>query len=138
MRAFATSRARSQGYQLVFTGGGATPEYRAALDKLASSLGIEDKISWIENVSWQDLPLLLAAAGCLLQPSRYEGFALPVLESMAVGTPGVVSDSSCLPEVSGGIWPVAGQDDPGAFAAGIDAMLFEEQLGDVKNDSPGN
>ena len=44
---------------------------------------------------------------------------------MAVGLPGVVSDSSCLPEVSGGIWPVAGQDDPEAFAAGMDAMALD-------------
>ena len=72
-----------------------------------------------------DVPGLLAAAGCLLQPSRYEGFALPVLEAMAVGTPGVLSDSSCLPEVSSGVWPITGQDDIDGFAAGIEAMLFD-------------
>ena len=68
---------------------------------------------------------LLSAAAALLQPSRYEGFALPLLEAMAVGVPGVVSDSSCLPEVSGGIWPVAGQDDPAAFSAGMDRMALD-------------
>jgi alpha-1,3-rhamnosyl/mannosyltransferase len=44
---------------------------------------------------------------------------------MAVGLPGVVSDSSCLPEVSGGIWPIAGVDDPDAFAAGMDSMALD-------------
>ncbi len=128
IRSFAQSRARVEHYQLVFIGGGAKPGYRSTMDNLARSLGVEDNISWIENASWQDIPGLLAAAGCLLQPSRYEGFALPVLEAMAVGTPGVVSDSSCLPEVSGGIWPVAGQDDTNRFAAGIDTMLFDSHM----------
>jgi len=77
------------------------------------------------DVSGGDLPLLLSAAVALLQPSRYEGFALPLLEAMAVGVPGVVSDSSCLPEVSGGIWPIAGQDDPTAFAAGMDRVALD-------------
>lgn len=127
VRAFALSQAMSRGYQLVFVGGGAERNYRASIGGLANSLGVENRIIWIENVSWQDIPHLLAAAGCMLQPSRYEGFALPVLEAMAVGTPGVVSDSSCLPEVTGGIWPLAKQDDAKAFAAGIDAMLFDPQ-----------
>ena len=70
---------------------------------------------------------MLAAASVLLQPSRYEGFALPLLEAMAVGLPGVVSDSSCLPEVSGGIWPIAGEDEPESFAAGMDRMALDAE-----------
>jgi len=125
MRSFSRSIARNAGYSLVFVGGGAGPEYAASLKETARALGIGDSIHWIEDVSGEDIPLLLAAASALLQPSRYEGFALPLLEAMAVGLPGVVSDSSCLPEVSGGIWPIAGQDDPAAFAAGMDAMALD-------------
>lgn len=127
IEAFAQSRALREDYSLVFVGGGAKPEYRASLDTLANKLGIADRIKWVENVSWPDIPKLLSAAGCMLQPSRYEGFGLPLLEAMAVGTPGVISDSSCLPEVSGGIWPIADQDDPANFAAGIDTVLFDHQ-----------
>jgi len=34
-------------------------------------------------------------------PSLYEGFCLPMVEAMACGTPTVVSNTSCLPEISG-------------------------------------
>lgn len=126
IRGFARSRARAEGFLLAFVGGGASAEYRAVLERLARETGVANALRWIEDVSGDDLPRLLAGAAALLQPSRYEGFALPLLESMAVGLPGVVSDSSCLPEVSGGIWPIAGQDDPDAFAAGMDAMALDE------------
>lgn len=124
IRAFARSRARSEGFLLAFVGGGAPAAYRAQLEALAREQGVEADLRWIEDVAGEDLPRLLAAAGALLQPSRYEGFGLPLLEAMAVGLPGVVSDSSCLPEVTGGAWPVAGQDDAEAFAAGMDAMAL--------------
>jgi alpha-1,3-rhamnosyl/mannosyltransferase len=48
-----------------------------------------------------DLPAVMAAADLLLMPSRYEGFGLPALEAMAVGTPVIVSDRGALPETVG-------------------------------------
>jgi glycosyltransferase involved in cell wall biosynthesis len=44
---------------------------------------------------------LYAQASCLFFPSLYEGFGLPALEAMAVGTPVIVSDRGALPEVCG-------------------------------------
>ncbi len=45
---------------------------------------------------------LLHHAAASLYPSLFEGFGLPVLESLAAGTPCVASFSSSIPEVSGG------------------------------------
>lgn len=127
IRAFSQSRARNDGLRLALVGGGATASYRHQLESLARSQGVLGMIDWIEDVPADDIPAVLAQASCLLHPSRYEGFALPLLESMAVGTPGVVSDSSCLPEVSGGAWPVARQDNAEAFARELDDMVFDSE-----------
>ncbi len=48
-----------------------------------------------------DLALLVKGALLAVMPSLYEGFCLPMIESMACGVPTIAANSSCLPEVSG-------------------------------------
>ena len=125
IRAFACSEVRGQGCQLVFVGGGASKDYGASLRQLAEKEGVGDSVRWVENVAGGQLPDLFSSASVLLQPSFYEGFGLPVLEAMASGTPGVVADASCLPEVAGDAWPSAPSDNPEAFASAIDSVALD-------------
>jgi alpha-1,3-rhamnosyl/mannosyltransferase len=67
----------------------------------ADALPKESNIHLTGYVEDQDLPYLYAGAKCFVMPSLYEGFGLPVLESMASGTPVVCSDSSSLSEIGG-------------------------------------
>ena len=52
-------------------------------------------------VSIEDLPSLYSGALCLVYPSLYEGFGLPILEAMACGCPVVTANVSSMPEVAG-------------------------------------
>jgi glycosyltransferase involved in cell wall biosynthesis len=52
-------------------------------------------------VTQAELADLYRGADCLLMPSRYEGFGLPVLEAMASGTPVVAVPDPALREVAG-------------------------------------
>lgn len=51
----------------------------------------------------EDLALLVKGATLAVFPSLYEGFCLPMIEAMACGVPTIAANSSCLPEISGGV-----------------------------------
>jgi glycogen synthase len=59
-----------------------------------------------------DLRAAYAGAHALVYPSRYEGFGLPALESMACGTPAIVCRNSSLPEVVGEAALYVDENDP--------------------------
>lgn len=70
--------------------------------KLIKKLGIKNKVLYMSNLSEQDLSLLYNASNLFLFPSIYEGFGLPVLEALASGVPVITSNTSSLPEITGG------------------------------------
>ena len=49
----------------------------------------------------EDLPAIYNAAFAFLYPSLRESFGIPMIESMACGTPVIVSNTSAMPEVAG-------------------------------------
>mgnify|MGYP000543924255 CR=1 FL=1 len=53
------------------------------------------------HVPQSDLPAIYSAAECLLYVSYFEGFGIPMIESMKAGTPVLASNTSCLPEIAG-------------------------------------
>jgi glycosyltransferase involved in cell wall biosynthesis len=91
-------------------------------------LGISDKVCWIGPVPEADLPALYSAAAALVFPSLYEGFGLPVLESLACGTPVVAFRAAAIPEIVDGSLPLVEEVTPEAFAAGIIMILESDAI----------
>ncbi len=57
------------------------------------------KVIYIGYINEKDKLLILKMAKLLIYPSYYEGFGLPIIESLAVGTPCLVSSNSSLIEL---------------------------------------
>lgn len=66
-----------------------------------SGLKQDRGVSYLGHVSSSDLAALYSGAECLIYPSLYEGFGLPILEAFASGCPVVTSNLSSMPEVAG-------------------------------------
>jgi glycosyltransferase involved in cell wall biosynthesis len=64
-------------------------------------LDLTRQVKFLDYVAYADLPKLINSAIALVFPSLWEGFGLPVLETMACGTPVITSNLSSLPEVVG-------------------------------------
>ena len=59
------------------------------------------RVKRLSYLPYSQLVLLMRGARALLFPSIYEGFGLPVLEAMTLGTPVMASNAACLPEIAG-------------------------------------
>jgi glycosyltransferase involved in cell wall biosynthesis len=75
-------------------------------------------------VSKDELARLYRGAACLVFPSRYEGFGLPLVEAMASGTPVVAAPDAALREVAGDAAVFA---EPAALADGVRRALAERE-----------
>ena len=75
-----------------------------------------------------DLSLLVRGASLEVIPSLYEGFCLPMVEAMACGIPAIAANSSCLPEISGGVLRYFDPCSVTDIAACMEAVLLSGDL----------
>jgi glycosyltransferase involved in cell wall biosynthesis len=75
---------------------------------------------WVGQPTDEELASLMRGARCLVYPSLYEGFGIPVLEAMACGTPVVTSRGGATEEVAGGAAVLVDPRDPASIAGGIE------------------
>ena len=77
-------------------------------------------VRWLGEVGDDELARQLRGARALVYPSLYEGFGIPILEAMSVGTPVVTSRGGATEEVAGGAAVLVDPLDPASIAAGLD------------------
>lgn len=111
-------------YPLVLAGGAGWENQTLHQQILAA-----EREGWVINLGFVDdhlLPALYAGARLFVYPSIYEGFGLPPVEAMSSGTPVIVSNRSCLPEVCGDAARYVDPDNPDEFTAAIEESLGDE------------
>ena len=86
------------------------------------------RIRRFDHLPFSLLVSLIRGARGTLFPSLYEGFGLPVLESMLLGTPVITSDVSSLPEVAGEAALTVDPYDAAAIARALRALDADDGL----------
>jgi glycosyltransferase involved in cell wall biosynthesis len=121
-------RARNGPRLHVVVTGAETADLRRDLGT-ASKLGLARFVSTPGRIPDEHLPGLVRLAAVVPVLSRSEGFAFPVLEALASGTPVLVPPDSAQAELAGGAGIEVDPRDPASVADGFERALAERETG---------
>ena len=81
-------------------------KYKQEVINFINANGIQDQVIFLSEKysfdSSEDFPAIYQQALCMIYPSIFEGFGIPVLEALWSRIPVITSNVSCLPEAGGG------------------------------------
>lgn len=86
-------------WDLVLTG--YEDERARELQRIAEDLGIAANVQFRGHVPEEELAKLYSTASCLVFPSLYEGYGIPIAEAMSFGVPIVCGRHGSIPEIAG-------------------------------------
>ena len=126
IEAFAEFTKKNKNYRLVIAGKKGWL-YKEIFEKV-KSFGITKKIVFTDYVSDSTLKGLYKNAVCLVHPSYYEGFGIPLLEAMSENCPVISSNTSSLPEIGGNAALYFDPQDKNQLVKQINNLINHEDL----------
>ena len=99
--------------------------YPEQVRRLAAALGVEQRVRFLADAAFADFPALYRGAVASVYMSVFEGFGIPVLESLCCDCPVVTSDCSSMPEAGGDAALYAAPTDADSVAAHLLRLLDE-------------
>ncbi len=91
-------------------------------------LKLSRQVKYLGYVTHNQKIELMKKATCFALPSSYEGFGLPVLEAMALGTPVITSNVSSLPEITGNAALLVNPEKELEIADALKTLIDDAQL----------
>lgn len=102
---------------------GGQSAYAAQMAELAKQRGVD--LRYLHGFPFEELPAVYKMAELFCYPSIFEGFGIPILEAMCIGTPVLTSTGSCFAETGG---------DAALYADPLDAEEIAHQLRRILSD----
>lgn len=113
-------------YHLVVVG--KRTRYADLVQKEIELLGLNSRITFLQNVPFDELPSIYQMAAIFVYPSVYEGFGIPVIEALYSNVPVVASTGSCLEEAGGPDSVYINPEDHMGFAQAIGKLLKSDEM----------
>ncbi len=103
---------------------------RADLEKRFSDAGVGERARFTGQLAANDVATWYRSAVCLLHTAAWEGWGMPMIESMACGCPVVTTDMGCAGEAvrDGENGVVTKIDDVAAMHEGVKRLLEQPEL----------
>jgi glycosyltransferase involved in cell wall biosynthesis len=102
-------------------------EYEKIFAEIENS-NFREEIHYLGYLSDETVAVFYSLADAFVYPSLYEGFGLPILEAMTLGTPVIISNTSCLPEVAQNAAMYINPDDYESIATTIYEVISQPDL----------
>ncbi len=112
--------------QIVFVG--KSTSYTKKLTQFIIENKMGNQVKFLNYIPESDLAGLYKLARLSVYISHFEGFGLPVIESMACGCPVITSNVSCLPETAGGAAILCPPNDFSETGKQIKLLLENEDI----------
>ncbi len=119
---------RAKGHHVTLTVAGDKGSGYKALVDLVERLGVSDCVSFPGLISVEEKVQALRECGCYLQPSKFEGFGLAMLEAMSCGAPVVARPAGAIPEVVGSAGILVVEDGAPALADAVERLICDTGL----------
>jgi len=97
-----------------------------SISRKVKELGLQEQVVFTGFVSDEEASTLMRGAAVFVLPSFWEGFGIPALEAMSLGTPVVASNVASLPEVVGEAGILIDPNSCQSIAEGIEKALKEK------------
>jgi glycosyltransferase involved in cell wall biosynthesis len=115
-------------FELKIIGKSTAPGQRNVIPKIRALQAMGRRLSWLKHVDDRALHRAYRECKFTVYPSLYEGFGLPILESLWHGKPCVCGNNGALGELANeGGCLVVDQSNPASLAKGIRRLLTEPE-----------
>jgi glycosyltransferase involved in cell wall biosynthesis len=113
-------------------------EYKQKVKQYISEAGLEQRVIFLSDredlkslhsfITAKDFPAIYQQALCMVYPSFFEGFGIPVLEALWSKIPVITSNVSCLPETGGDAAFYVDPSSPEEIAAALNNISVDKVM----------